>query len=70
MGFGSSSSNVAFSFDFIEGWYADDEVDVVDDGESLGADVGTDVGSEVGLEVGSELGGGSSLSNVVLLLDG
>ena len=66
MGFGSSLSNVAFSFDFIEGWYADDEVDVVDDGESLGAEVGTDVGSEVG----SELGGGSSSSKVAFSFDG
>ena len=65
MGCGSSSSNVLFSFGFIEGWYEYEEVDVVvgdlvvsvGEGGSSSSNVAfsMDAGGEVDGGVGSSL---------------
>ena len=66
MGVGSSSSNVAFSFYFIERWYEDEEVDV--DVGDLVVSVGEGGSSSSNVAFSMDAGGeddggvGSSLS--------
>ena len=54
MGFGSSASNFEFSFGFIEGWYEDEEVDVVGD---LVVDVGEGGSSSSNVAFSMDAGG-------------
>ena len=79
MGFGSSASNFEFSFGFIEGWYEDEEVDVVGDlvvdvgeGGSSSSNVAFSMDAGNGLfgEVDECDDGGSSASKVAFSSDG
>ena len=73
MGFGSSASNFEFSFGFIEGWYEDEEVDVVVGDLVVNVGEGGSSSSNVAflMDAGGEDDGGvgSSLSNIAFSMD-